>query len=699
MKPPILISTLSQFWEYVCEGGHHALFRYVHTRDEPSCPSEDLDKHNARHQGVGIWRELAIYSNCYFDNNMVSTIQAVSSEASSSPSSHQSSQVAYDYGRYLFHGKLLRISKQVFGHRDGEGERDEIHRLRKHDDTDNQDQGHEWKDLILHRLSPYVEGPITALLPFSFILDLRQDVLRQKNIIPAFRRADWGEEIQTHARIIDCNSIIQNECAVSPSSTCSDGMNTTIATNTRWIHATLIPDYRLAINHPRMSHRSSSNTQSPLTLNDSITIEIKPKAGYITKSPFIHPKHRNIKWNMTRYEIVRRLKNQHDISFLSSSVDKSLIYNHYNPMDFFQHMSSEPPHPHPESRTLSSALHALFTQSTTSNLKIWNNYIKLIPVPLIEESTNHKSPKYILQQILDNGTITNMTMDTNLCLSTLVNNLTLLESLISFILTSEQYLLQNLLQLQRLDVLDADGAILIYDRLVFLCQGDHRRAQTLVNDLSFKAMDTLANETKDHHTSQRGISSSYMLCKPMPPSQHLQFFSPYTFPTESHQLLALLNLMDDFQSWLLDIHNIQSPSNLNVNMNIYSTLLDEVYNNACSLISNLGVNDCVYLLQNWLLSLTMCDVTIFINIVPRIDNGLAGELSQLLDDESWLRLENMELVRHQSANSSGSIVIKRDGKSMVYCDYKMNIIDWDPKPATKLRELRKREELIQFLSS
>jgi inositol-pentakisphosphate 2-kinase len=332
-----------------------------------------------------------------------------------------------------------------------------------------------------------------------------------------------------------------------------------------------------------------------------------------------------------------------------------------------------------------SALHALIVQSTP-HFKIWLNDEKVVPpFQAFVSTVVPSSPLYDILQQPDEPK--EMMMDPSSSLSILCKDGRLLESLLSFILVSERTLLQQLVEMQMLDVLDADGAILVYDQLVFLCQGDQNKAQTLVESSLF-TIDLLECSCKCSRSVSPGLQ-----CAPL---DHLLRFSPYTFPRESVNLLALLTLMDDFQSWFQRIHDDMHHWDSDID-DKYLAHLDEFYKNACSLISQLDIDDCVYLLQNWLLSLTMCDITMFLNIIPVNGNANAKLFSSTLTDSN--EVETMELARRQSTNASGCVIMRLGKGTSILWDYKINIIDWDRKPAKKLQDLRKREEPIQFLSA
>jgi inositol-pentakisphosphate 2-kinase len=105
------------------------------------------------------------------------------------------------------------------------------------------------------------------------------------------------------------------------------------------------------------------------------------------------------------------------------------------------------------------------------------------------------------------------------------------------------------------------------------------------------------------------------------------------------------------------------------------------YHTECNLqVENLSKESCIYLLVNWLLSLTMCDVSIFVtfNLLPVNDDAV--ECNQSVDNEG------MFLCRWESMSNLLNAIVR----------YQVKIIDCDPKPVSKLRNRQDVEKMFQF---
>ena len=211
-----------------------------------------------------------------------------------------------------------------------------------------------------------------------------------------------------------------------------------------------------------------------------------------------------------------------------------------------------------------------------------------------------------------------------------------------------------MLQLQKLDVLDADGAVLVYQRLVELCDGSHEEAQEILDNFN------LQNELPCNFNTPSGFE----LFRASP------FFSILEPGTDISLLKAICDEIVRFSA---------QESNQKI---------DEIYKSLVSKIQLLSITECKFLLLNWLLSLSMSDVSIFITIEELEGTGIpkgSGNVGPV------------DVVPMASNYNPGLLTCQLSGKSMHYV-YSLRLIDCDQKPAIKLQSRQEKESVFQTIS-
>ena len=313
-------------------------------------------------------------------------------------------------------------------------------------------------------------------------------------------------------------------------------------------------------------------------------------------------------------------------------------------------------------------------------------------------------------------------------------------------------LLQRILHLQQeLDVLDGDGAVLIYNHLVSkFYNGSQQHAEKDIDTYNYDSYISPASGTKNPCSRSSTIK--------------LLSISPFPFPTSSSNydnnnnnvafddgvtkrrttpttttLEKLCIQIEKFRQLLPDrSRNHTIPADGTCSRNVVAQdcngdasptilpLTDEmerIRKESLRLVDSLPREECIYLLQNWLLSLAMCDVSIFVTIrylgedldhallLLGIDNNQQQKQQQqeYHDDNVSQREEATE----GSSNSSRTSIVKTmtvnhpgllrwtDCQSGVskYFAYIVKTIDYDPKPAKKLRSRHKKEVVFRYLQS
>jgi len=294
---------------------------------------------------------------------------------------------------------------------------------------------------------------------------------------------------------------------------------------------------------------------------DVLSLEIKPKAGYLATSPLVKPS-RRVKYKTSRYQLFQRV-------YASGQLRKPWMngcdfsMSNYDPIELFTSNTER-------------ALAALWV-NPQNNLCLWRK----------EEVLLNRNTPYMCT-----GDVHSYSKEEII-------------SKVSKIL-DDTCVLQKILKLQQLDCIDADGAICLYNRLVEVLNGDKERAELLV----------------DEFMPRQGSSSIGD--------------SPIEAPTRHSNLIKYLSLVSKCKAL------IQS--------NADEKVLNDLHERALGLVEVLSVSELVFLLQNFLLSLVACDLSIFVTF----------DLRGMTDSRT----------RDKEPDES---------------QYLVRIVDVDPKPCKKLR--------------
>jgi inositol-pentakisphosphate 2-kinase len=328
-------------------------------------------------------------------------------------------------------------------------------------------------------------------------------------------------------------------------------------------------------------------------VNTLFSVEIKPKGGYRCFTPLVHPG-RRIKYQVPRFRLMQQLR---------GSCSK------YNPLDLFSG----------DIDRMEIAIQELF-QCPHNNLRVWRGR--------------------------------------EACVTTgdAVVGVPLLTIMATRVLYEEPCL-ARLLEMQRLDILDGDGAVLLYEHLIQLCEGQEHVAMELI-DSSW----SVAHERSTSILPESPIRLAH-------PSSALMLFGEKVRMFSQELERAWPNV----------------PPN---------TYLDTQRKEALDLLYRLDRDDSVFLLQNWLLSLCLCDVSVFITFSCRSDCA-----------DPWSILpRSCTVERLQEAGVPGLLHIQLPdshessaGCVDVQFEYYIHIIDFDRKPASKLMTRHLKEMALDGL--
>ena len=344
--------------------------------------------------------------------------------------------------------------------------------------------------------------------------------------------------------------------------------------NNNMIEATVLFDHT-KISIPALITNCSEGT--------CLSVEIKPKAGYISCSPLVDPR-RRIKLAQTKYWIHQQLMAKGRLKKGWGSLRKDdkneSVASSYNPLDLFSL----------EKIRIQHALRCLL-EHPQNNLRVW--YDGKILIGHDTEELGDSQVMSILQRVFPHMTAS----------GTIGLQDAIVET-VSEILAKEP-LLSRLHIGQTLDFIDTDGAILIWKHLVQLCNGDLNKAEKLIDQYQGNVQSIDDHVTGDTNTNRAGGVG----------------------------LRALRDRIVSFREEMEIIRNDEKglPD---------AKWLDEAYTETSELIGHLNKEESVQVLAAWLLSLSMCDLSFFVTLRPALTptttSGLSTETSSNMQTEDSL---------------------------------------------------------------
>lgn len=493
-----------------------------------------------------------------------------------------------------FDGKLLRIEKRCFrvasfcsSHH--EQAKDIIEWQRKSRAL------HYLETYVAPQLAPYVDIPDLVPLQWAFLEALRVATLAAQ-VVPPSRIKDWN---------------LNSDGALNMKEDVPVGM--------------LVVDYR---NVP-----ASMSKNDILVPRRRLCLEVKPKAGYLSRSPLVHPNHR-VKLSKSRFSLLQALHQQGHVEKGWAKTAGGIKCSNYEPLDLFSN----------DQRRMNRAIESL-VDSPQNNLKMWYN--------------NRALTK---NAILDREAMELVREEVKVCSSkskVVVGHVqsafcSLVSDLVVPVLDHET-LMGKLQSMQQLDILDVDGAILVSDRLVELCGGSELEAEKRI------ILSDRIQAEQDPSTRLYPLLSA----------------SPFHLPCDGSTVSKLCETTERFQKTLSEL----DPMLPNCDV------LDEFYLEARNLVSYLSLDECVFLLSNWLLSLAMCDVSIFVTF-----EQLPSLKARVYDQGApSCRAESQSFVETNSNDGNGVVCIVNEDGTISRFVYILRIIDCDRKPPTKLWGRKEKE--------
>jgi hypothetical protein len=510
-----------------------------------------------------------------------------------------------------FEGKLLRIEKILFGAAsDGSSHAehsDDIKRQRKRNPL------HYLETYVAPPLAPYVDIPELVSIDWVFLRALRDRTLAA-GVVPPSRINDWNPKKS------DGKWDMNNEGTPPTGS--------------------LVLDYRKL--------PASIMVEDDVLLvparRQQLCIEVKPKAGYLSRSPLVHPHHR-VKFTKSRFFLLQALQQQgYWKKGWATKSASGMKRSHYEPLDLFSN----------DTARMHRAIERL-VESPQNNLKVWYNNEAVTKNSTLDRNAMEK----VLMEVTSSYAKSEKDerhIELDFC--ALVSNL-----LVSVL--DHETVLGKLQTIQKLDILDVDGAILVSDRLVALCGGCELEAEKVISD-------GLQGEG-----DRKGIHS-------------LLSASPFHLSCceDDSIVFKLCQTTERFQEVLSGFDDPLFPP---------ASVLDEFYSEALDLVAKLSVEECVFLLSNWLLSLAMCDVSIFVTFEQLCsskeeDSSRSGVATG--KDKSQVVANSAS-----SNNGSGNVCTTDTAGTISRFAYMVRLIDCDEKPARKLWGRKKREAAFAKLTT
>ena len=372
-------------------------------------------------------------------------------------------------------------------------------------------------------------------------------------------------------------------------------------------------DYRLLV--PSNNHAMGIDAVQQSTL---LSIEIKPKAGYTAISPLVDP-NRRIKYHQCRYQLLHGHMTQYNpLHLWSCNTDKI--------RGAVQALVDEPRN----NFTLWLARHD--DSSNSNNRNAATTVERGLPGDLM--------PRWM------EGSTTDTFLD-----------------VVTAVIYHEDSFMQRIRSLQKLDVIDSDGAVRIYDHLVQHHLGGSQKD-------AWELLDTC---TADPNQMDGLCTIQPYYCSHLPccPRALVSDVGP-----PSSILLDYLANVDELQSCLSSDSYEEST-------------IERIHRNSILLVEEMTRDDCVVLLRLWLLSLVMCDLSMFIRIRS------LGQTEENRPTPSFNKAAEGMICSHtlQSAESPGVLLYHTLGQ-VIKINYEIKVIDCDRKPAKKLESRRAKEDAV-----
>ena len=606
-------------WEYAGEGGAHVIFSYQAREEEPATIIHHHKNENDNDDDDDDDKHAGCSSSLLTSHTLLRLVKqdlVACWHQQSHANNHETTTAATSNVRQQDYNVLIPT----------------------HTDGKNSGTPTTTKELwylshvIAPSLDPYVDVPQSVWVPTSLARALYAQASEK---IPSHRKDSWRFTVPDQMK---ATAIGKNQKTLSCPS---------------FLRGLLMRDYRLPLLLSQSSTTSTTSTKAvPNTTirpeRRVLSIEIKPKAGYTATAPLVDVDRQHIKYYQCRYQYVHGTVSKHD--------SNTTVTTMYNPMDLFpQKEKNNENGPQLARSRVRRALQALIDQPR-NNFSCW-----LTTSSTTTTSTTTKGGAF--RDLVSQWHVTASTSDWVL-------------DLVSVLLVdAEPMFLRRIVALQRLDVIDSDGAVRMYDILVHKwLQGCHERAWELLDgDCSHVHGDGVG----DDQTAAQGMPHERL--KACPPAL---LVVPDGLGPPSRAIREYLDLVVRLEQILEKQQPFTQVSNA----------ILELHDQAVQIVEErMNSTDCILLLRLWLLSLAMCDLSFFVSLEILDDDN---PQRHVLGNETPPNLNPGEFRphSHQTSQTPGVLWYNYQGSTFAV-QYEIKTIDCDRKPAKKVKARRKKENL------
>jgi hypothetical protein len=496
--------------------------------------------------------------------------------------------------------------------------------------------------------SKYVDSPSQVSAPCYFWHDLYEQLLQDK-AIPQSRlyRGEWTVSekerlcvLQEQQRMVDAKA---------------DHLFTAL----------------LHTNYTRFRYRaigSNDNGGVPQSVASKrpivVCVEVKPKASYLAYSPLVHET-RRAKFHRSRFELMQQLLGAEKVKkgwgspTNNAMLDKASvgacardentlnkISSQYSPIDLFSGNKSR----------IQRAINSLLV-TPQNNLRL---FVDGTLVWGHDKRPSTRSEVDALITALDlskpprDGSMDSSSFDKAVLAEETLSNI------LSHILQRER-LLEDLAKAQKgFDMIDADGAVAVYLRLVHLCGESHKSAEALIDYKSY-------NRYQAGGISRaKGISDEGVLLEQI------------QYPIRRPQCPALDSLLVETQNLARSLRSNNAKETQGGDET--NKFLDIAHERASKCVHQLSRDACLYLLQSWLISTCLNDVSLMITFTCRPSRGQETSEAEGDCQACAFTEEPFDRVTVRSTD----------------VQYRVKVVDLDAKPAKKLRSREEKERFFDF---
>jgi Inositol-pentakisphosphate 2-kinase len=380
----------------------------------------------------------------------------------------------------------------------------------------------------------------------------------------------------------------------------------------------------------------SSSSSSSSSASSVLTLEIKPKLGASPRSLLVPQGHSRLKYSIDRYTALQRYKMHMQAQGEGVPWGSMQSVGEYKPVQFFTGGV----------KGLEQSLIALI-QCPQNKLKVFVNGA-LVPLNHSSAATTDDAANDIeqqqqqqQQQKSNEQPTSSYTAVAAAASSTLGITAEALSTTVAHVLHAEP-LISNILATQQLDILEVDGAVIVYNRLLQLCANNEQTVNTLLQQAAVG----------------NGWSVNHSDCV-----QRFEHLQDVLYTDEPHTL---------------------SEAELNTK-----------HVAACEAVNTLlSTDDCVLLLTLWALAQAAADCSIMLSLSKRTAEGDSVRTKSISATSDNYSTAAAAAVVGASASDGNMLQSSECAGQIGDISYCLCAVDVGPKPSNQLQKQQKREPQI-----